>query len=357
MKRLDKLPFFFVVGRPRSGTTLLRSLFDAHPNVQIPIECKFILDLYPKYGRKTHWSHKDILEFFDDLLKQLRFDTWTISHEKLRRDLLKCAGDSPYSRICKVVYYNYQSFFPKDKMLIFGDKNPGYTIYTERLLEIFPGSKFIHIVRDYRDNYVSVKDVDFELPIPSMVAYKWRLFYRSFERFRKQYPDLCRVIRYEDLTADPERETRELCRFLGLDYYPEVLNYYKKKDEILKVYPKEFITRYHANLGNQVNQSRVEIWKRKLTRMEIILADIGAGKTSEKAGYRRQYRGANPLFHLMAWPGIFIAITLAVLTRIVDTFPYKARMAILNRGPLVVTKTFLRIFNPKKYREIRDRMK
>lgn len=357
MKRLDKIPIFFIVGRPRSGTTLLRSLFDAHPNVQIPIECKLILDLYPKYGKKTHWTHQDILEYYDDLLLQLRFDTWTISHEKLKKDLLACAGDAPYSRICKAVYFNYQSFFPKGKLLMFGDKNPGYTIYTHRLLEIFPEAKFIHIVRDYRDNYVSVKDVDFELPVPSMVAYKWRLFYRHFRKFSLEHPDICRIVRYEDLTDQPELVTRELCLFLGLEFDPEMMNFYEKKDEILRVYPAEFITRYHANLANKVNKSRVEVWKTKLKRREVILTDIGAGKTAESAGYHREFKGMNPVYHFMALPGIFIAITLAVLTKIVDRFPYKARMGILNRGPLVVTRTFLKIFNPKKYREIRERMK
>ncbi|NQU34666.1 MAG: sulfotransferase [Bacteroidetes bacterium] len=51
MEQLNKIPFFFVVGRPRSGTTLLRTLFDAHPNVSFPPECQFIINLYPKYGK------------------------------------------------------------------------------------------------------------------------------------------------------------------------------------------------------------------------------------------------------------------------------------------------------------------
>ncbi len=57
------IPIFFVVGRPRSGTTLLRTLFDAHPNVLVPPECQFIINLYPKYGKVTNWSKKNLESF------------------------------------------------------------------------------------------------------------------------------------------------------------------------------------------------------------------------------------------------------------------------------------------------------
>jgi hypothetical protein len=346
MEEIDKIPVFFIVGRPRSGTTLLRTLFDAHPAVSIPSECKFILDLYPEYGKKTDWKEKDLLGFYDDLLEQWRFDTWTIDREKLKEDLLACAGKAPYSRICKVVYLRYESFFTKDRIIIIGDKNPGYTIYTRRLREIFPGAKFIHILRDYRDNFVSVKDVDFELPIPSLVATKWKLFYRNFRKASLSMPENYRTIRYEDLVSDPAVHLQELCNFLGLEYHAEVLDFHEKKDDVFKAYPKEFITRYHANLLNKVNKSRTGVWKTKLSEKEIRLADLAVGKVAEEAGFQREYKGFNLWLYMQALPGILLAHALATLTVIVDKFPYRLRMTILNQGPIVVAKTFLRIFKP-----------
>lgn len=50
MVNIADTPFIFIVGRPRSGTTLLRTLYDAHPNVNIPPECQFVVNLYGKYG-------------------------------------------------------------------------------------------------------------------------------------------------------------------------------------------------------------------------------------------------------------------------------------------------------------------
>ncbi|MBW6459734.1 MAG: sulfotransferase [Bacteroidales bacterium] len=357
MEKLDQKPFFFILGRPRSGTTLLRTLFDAHPNVQIPPECKFILDLYPKYGKKKSWSEKDLAGFYDDLVQQWRFDIWTIDLEGLKNDLISFTGEAPYSRICKVVYDHYRSFYEKDEMLWFGDKNPGYTIYTERLLKIFPDAKFIQILRDYRDNYVSVKDVDFELPVPSLVATKWKLFYKNVRRASLKNPDRYITVRYEDLVDDPEKEMKTICAFLGIVYRPEMLEFYKKEDEIFKVYPKEFITKYHANLVNKVNKSRSGIWKQKLSVKEVMLADLAVGRTAEEAGYQRQYNRFGISLYLLASPGIILAYALAFLTLLVDKFPYQLRMLILNRGPIAVAKIFLKIFRPAKYREIRNRMK
>ncbi len=354
MEKIEHIPFFFILGRPRSGTTLLRTLFDGHPGVRIPPECKFVLDLYPKYGRKQSWDENDILAFYNDVTAHWRFDTWTLDRDQLKAGLLRCTGHTSYSTLCKVVYLNYQSFFPKTEVLWFGDKNPGYTIYTERLLQLFPDAKFIQILRDYRDNYVSVKDVDFELPIPSLVATKWRFFYKSVRRATRKYPDRFRTVRYEDLVEDPERELRGLCAFLDIPYHAEMLDFYKKEDEVFKVYPKEFITRYHANLVKKVNKSRSGIWKEKLTEKEIRMSDLAVGKIAEEAGYTRKYRHFGPVCYLQALPGITLAHILALMTQIVDMLPHRLRMNVLNKWPLYVAGFYLRIFRPKKYAEIRS---
>jgi hypothetical protein len=353
MEKIDLVPFFFILGRPRSGTTLLRTLFDAHPDVCIPPECKFILDLYPKYGKKTYWSGYDLQEFYRDLKQQWRFDTWTIDHEQLQRNLRQLSGEAPYSLICRVVYQNYLSFFEKRPVLWFGDKNPGYTIYSRRLLKIFPDAKFIQILRDPRDNYVSVKDVDFELPIPSLVATKWKLFYKNVRKASRLNPERYLSVRYEDLVENTEKEMKALCEFLGIPYHAEMLDFYKKEDEVFKVYPKEFITRYHANLVKQVNKSRSGIWKGKLTEKEIRLVDFAVRKIAEEAGYQREYKGFNLVTGFQALPGILLAHFLAILTKIVDKLPYQLRMNILNRWPLYVAGFYLRVFRPKKWEEVK----
>ncbi|MBT3818357.1 MAG: hypothetical protein HOG06_03380, partial [Lentimicrobiaceae bacterium] len=71
-------------------------------------------------------------------------------------------------------------------------------MYTEQLLKIFPNAKFIHIIRDYRDNFVSIKNVDFDLPYISLISCKWRLFIKKYRDVMEKYPNSHIEVRYED---------------------------------------------------------------------------------------------------------------------------------------------------------------
>ncbi|MEA3479821.1 MAG: sulfotransferase [Bacteroidota bacterium] len=339
-----EVPFLFIVGRPRSGTTLLRTIFDAHPHVCIPPECHLIINLHPRYGKIRQWDEKTILPFYDDLKKQWLFDTWNIKGENLRSDLLKMAGENTFGNICKLVYASHESLFAKKEIRLFGDKNPGYAIYTEKLLKIFPEAKFIHIIRDYRDNYVSVRDVDFELPIPSLVVKKWKNFVKRFNRAMEKHPKNHRVIRYEDLAADPEYHIRQLCDFTGITFLPEMLEFHNKKDMIEESRAHQLVKKYHKSLMHRINTGRIGLWQKQLSIQTVKIADITAGKTAELAGYERKYKSFNPGIYLLALPGIMYAQLLILLTKIVDRFPYKLRMKILNEWPWRIAKLYLRVF-------------
>lgn len=352
MDNLTSIPFLFIVGRPRSGTTLLRTLFDAHSNVIIPPECQFVVNLYGKYGKKTNWSITDLQHFHDDLQPQWRFDTWKLDSNLLMENLLKQEGNHPYGDICKAVYATYQSVFPKEKTLLFGDKNPGYTIYTRRLLKVFPNAKFIHITRDYRDNFVSIKNVDFELPIPSLAAQKWVYFYNKIHRDALKKPEAYFHIRYEDLVSKPEESMKAMCTFAGIDYQPEILNFHEKKEDVIKLYAPSMLLKYHASLLKKINTSRVGLWEKQLTKKQVELLDYTVGNCAEKAGYQREYTRFNMAIAWQAIPGRTIAGFLYLATQLVDKLPSALRMNILSKGPRILGKAFLTVFNPKKLAEM-----
>lgn len=46
--KLDEIPFFFIIGRPRSGTTMLSTILDANRHTAMPIESEVIIHLYFK---------------------------------------------------------------------------------------------------------------------------------------------------------------------------------------------------------------------------------------------------------------------------------------------------------------------
>lgn len=334
MENQSQIPFFFILGRPRTGTTLLRSLFDAHPNVQIPWECQFILNLYPKYGKLEHWNAETLEQFYADLLDQWQFSAWNLDHEKLKADLQACAGFTTYITICQVVYLNHISFYPKENIRLIGDKNHGYTIYTHRLKKLFPDAKFVYILRDYRDNFESVKNVDFEMPIVSLVVYKWKYFYKKALKASQKYPDSFYFIRYEDLVTEPVIQVRNLCTFLGIPYVPEVFDFYKKKEKAEEKYPADILEKHHKSLFNPVNTSRIGRWEKSMSLRQTRIADHVAGKYAELAGYEKKYQGFSMWTAFLAMPGVCYARFLYFSTKIVDRLPYRLRGKILSKGPL-----------------------
>lgn len=357
MKSYDNIAIFFIVGRPRSGTTLIRTLFDAHPNVCITPECQFIINLFPRYGNIKVWKEKDLIDFQDDLKKQLLFDTWNIDDESLKNTLSGCVGENTYSNICKTVMMQFRSIYPKKDILLFGDKNPGYTIYTEKLLKIFPEAKFIHIIRDYRDNFVSLKNVDFEIPVTSLVVEKWRLFYKKFHRAMQKNPGSHYELIYEEFVKEPEKYMKELLDFTGVDFIPEIFDFYKKKDTLGDDKLSNLVKKYHSSLMKKVNTSRIGLWKKEMSKLQVGIADHTAGRYADILGYEREYKKCNPFIILLALPGITFAQILSCATKIIDHFPYRLRMNILNRWPLALALFVMRIFRPGKYREVKEKLK
>lgn len=348
----SQIPIFFIVGRPRSGTTLLRTLFDAHPNVLVPPECQFIINLFPKYGKIKQWTAAKFESFYMEVHDQWLFDFWPIDHEKVLDELKLCHPESSYGDVCKVIYRNYESVFAHQQIIALGDKNPGYTIYTEKLLKIFPEAKFIHIIRDYRDNFISIRNVEFELPFISLTTRKWKLFIKKFRKAAERNPGTHYELRYEDLAAEPEKYFKELCEFIGIPYSSAAFDFHKMGDAAESMYPKKMLEKYQASLFNKISTKKIGLWKKKLKASEIKSADAVAGRYAELAGYERQYHRYSLLTRIRILPGICFANLLSIATSVVDTFPYKLRTAILIKAPWTMGRIYLFLFNRKKYKEV-----
>ena len=348
MENISQIPFIFIIGRPRTGTTLLRSLFDAHPNVQIPWECQFVLNLYPKYGKLELWNPGTLEQFYSDLLQQWQFSAWNIDQVKLQSDLQACAGKTTYAMVCQVVYLNHISFYQKETIRLIGDKNHGYTIYTHRLKKLFPDAKFVYILRDYRDTFQSVRNVDFELPVVSIVVYKWKYFYKKALEASKKFPGSFYFIRYEDLVTDPGLHLLKICEFLDIPFVPEVLEFYKMKEKAKEKYPADILQKHHKSLFNPVNTSRIGLWEKSMSNMQVRIADYVAGTFAAQAGYQQKYPGFNLWVAALALPGICYGRFLYLATKIVDKMPYRLREKILSKGPLWLAKVAGKLRNTCK---------
>jgi hypothetical protein len=354
---ITKIPIFFILGRPRSGTTLLSTLFNAHPNVRIAPEFPVMLPLYQRFRKIKDWDEPALLSFVEHLYRNRVFNHVTLENLRIDReaftaDVLKLAHKATVQDLLKSISYHAFSLYPKQETLQVGDKNPIYSIYAERFLKIFPESKFICIIRDYRDNYVSIRklsELRMEAPVLPLQVYRWRYTARLFMNCRKKYPGRFHILRYEDLVTSQEQTMEALCRFLGIPYDPSVFEFFKKKDETLKAYDNPLIEKFHGNLMSPINTGRMDLWKKDLTRQQVMLADQIAGRDADLLGYPREYRRYNPWFRLRALPMRIYGYLVFRLMLYGSYLPYSASLW-LSLKLLNLVKAYGYLFGKKSHR-------
>ncbi|MCD4680723.1 MAG: sulfotransferase [Bacteroidales bacterium] len=331
------IPFFFIIGRPRSGTTLLRTLFDAHPNVIIPLESQIIKLLFEKYGKRKSWDESQLRTLLEDVKKEWKFDTWNVDEERLEKDILDCVGETPLKQIIRAIYRNYISHFEKKEILLFGDKNPEYSLYFNKLIKNFPEAKYIHLTRDYRDQILSYMKFDFSYPIIPLIAYRWKKSVQKVLKVQKKNTVSLFSVRYEDLVETPAKCIEEMCSFLGIDFDPSILDFHKSEWENLGTKAQqELKQRYHKNLFRPIDKKSVGQWKVKMKPKDVKVADMIVGKYAKTCGYSREYKKFYPILYLRIFPLLLSRRASRILNMIIDKLPYDLKMKIRNKGSIIL---------------------
>ena len=342
---LDEIPIFFVIGRPRSGTTMLRTLLDANKNTSIPLESKVIIFLYLKFKSVKKWDESQLIKFYNSIFDQPKIESWIINKDQLKKDILALGKDATFQCLIKLLYLNYVSFFEKEKILIIGDKNPEYSYninYFKILLKLFPSAKVIHLTRDYRDHYLSMKKIDFEGNHLSLVCYRWRYSYNKIVDLMKKIPKQYYFIRYEDLVNDPEKEMTSICKFLNIEFHDSMLRYYEIKDKVLATYSEEDVMKYHSSLFHPISSDYVDKWKKKLTLNEIHLADSIVGQAGIDAGYERVLKKDKFSYKITILPDIIYSQLWLFYKKFYD----KIFSGKKNKKGGLMTKIYFKIFKP-----------
>lgn len=218
-----------VIGAPRSGTTLLRFMLDAHPSLAIPPETGFLAasalldcDLSDAEG-----FHQVVTHFPPDAPAWNDFD---VDADVLRRELLQLEPfDS--SEGFRAFYRLYAEGHGKPR---YGDKTPMYCEHVDLVARLLPEAHFIHIIRDGRDTALSLRSMWFApaRDVPALAAY-WVKLIGAARGARRRVPAYMEL-RYEDLVCEPERVLRNVCRFIDLPFDERMLRYWEQTPERLR---------------------------------------------------------------------------------------------------------------------------
>lgn len=202
----------FMIGCPRSGTSIVAKMLGIHPNLAHWSEAVQVWDpeYYNNNNSKNHiWDQTDLTE-----------------HDKLR---------------IKATFHLYQIIHVKSRFL---NKHPRNSLRIKYIQEIFPDCRFIHVIRNPIAIVESLMRKSQELdrlnyaygrfckppnwrqyidkPPEIMHSFQWKEIVEYIINEAKNLGDVYITLRYEDLCESPEREIERLCNFAELDFsrYP-----------------------------------------------------------------------------------------------------------------------------------------
>ncbi|WP_423818459.1 sulfotransferase [Salinimicrobium sp. TIG7-5_MAKvit] len=271
---MNNIPSFFIMSNPRSGSSLLRVICEAHSEVTVPPECGFIEWWYNKY---KDWRIEDIKttrfnEFCIDLASSRKFETWKFDFPAFVNLVNKCLPRD-YSELSALVHITFG--LQKNKNLkVWGDKNNYYIHHIGLLLKLYPNTKFIFIVRDGRDvaaSYIALKKLNSKSPyVPNLpmgiadIAHQWN--YNNIEIFKSLSilgKQRVLYLRYEDLILDLKNSCKSICLFLNVEFKPSMLEYFKQDLE-----PKETLD-WKMKTLTKPDKLAIGKYKKELKREEI----------------------------------------------------------------------------------------
>ena len=265
---------FFIVGSARSGTTLLRLILSAHPEISVPPESRFITELY-----RTDEVQVDT--FLQELQGHKRFQVWELPVELVKAEL-NGRTTAPYREAVEAVYRAYSKTRGKTR---FGDKTPRYIEHIPLLARLFPDSKFIHQIRDGRNVALSYADVPFGPKTVGKAAALWGLrVAMGLRDGRALGPDRYHEIRYEDFVKNAPEHTKKLCEFLDIEFTEQMLDHAEQsRSDIL---PRAHL--YNPNVSKPPTKN-VRSWENQMPPKQIEMFEAVAGDILDATEYPRRY--------------------------------------------------------------------
>jgi len=290
-----RVPVPFVVGAPRSGTTLLRLMLDAHPELAIPPETYFIPKSVKawRHAKRPHRPLSPLDAYLDTVTGHTRWPDFHLDADEYRRRLAERRPGSA-SEAIRGFYELYAEKAGKPR---WGDKTPFYVRKMKIIHKALPEARFVHLIRDGRGVALSIKDLWFG---PDTIEGCAEFWVERIDEAREQAAELPHYIevRYEDVVRDPEPHLRQICELVELPYDERMLRYYEQvPDRVAAEVPPHEVARdgrlvateerlkIMENVSKPPDPSRIDRWKADMPAADRQAFERIAGERLRELGY------------------------------------------------------------------------
>ena len=230
----------FVGGSGRSGTTLMRAILDAHPDMGCGPETKIIQGITSFVKRFAGDTEKqDIVENAGFSFSNLNNALSLFIHHALETRELKS------NRKCV--------------------KDPDIVFFINYLLTVFPRAKFVYMVRDARDvAYSMIKQLEmsvFKFEIMQKYLKEWNTFNMVVNRQCQERKNSCIMVKYEELIENPKENILKVANFLNLSWTDDFLRHEELIDTKIAVSDFEWSS---SQIKKPIYRSSVRNWIGKI---------------------------------------------------------------------------------------------
>lgn len=205
----------FIVGCPRSGTSVLRRILDSHSRIACPPES---------------WFLQPLLSVFDDSRSMRGLESMGFDREQVIK------------RFQSLVRQFFQDYARANSKPRWADKTPFYIDHLDTIDEVFESSpRYVILHRNGLDVAASmtrnipswVNNIMPDLtrrensPPAARAAAYWRDQVEKIEAFRSKHEQRCFVLHYKDLCRQPAVVLEAMCTFLGEPYETSMIDFHK----------------------------------------------------------------------------------------------------------------------------------
>ena len=271
---------FFIVGPHRSGTTLLQAMLSSHSRLTVPPETGYFDQVWPRrsaLGSLTDPANLERVGRFvngpDCAVSDLQLD-WS--------QVIATLALSPrgYEDLFVAILASYAQERGKRRA---GEKSPRHIFAVTELSRLYPRAKFLCLIRDPRAVVCSERKTSWGSKSVLRITRRWCRVVDAAERLESSLsPDRFRVIRYEELIADPEAQLRSGCEFLGESFEPQMLQFHERSEAERGFRDDEV---WKENTLGVVDRDRAERWRSGLTEAQVQLIETLAGSRMRRCGY------------------------------------------------------------------------
>ncbi len=268
----------FIISSPRSGSTLMRLILDAHPNIAVPPPSWLYEIIFPylySYGDLS--QENNFIALAEDVLETPMIKKWETGFTQA--SLVDLCRNNSFKAIYDVLHEWHAK---KENKPRWGEKNPRDSFWVNEIKADYPDAQFLHILRDGRDVAIDLCSTPGMRPHSLYsAALLWNHFVKSI---RENTASLSKEdyyeVGYEKLCAQPEKELVKICNFLGEDYDSAMLNHHDRDGA-----KKWSGIKAHEKAGRPITTDFCEMYKNRLPENDIGYLNGAIGQMLETCGY------------------------------------------------------------------------